>query len=83
MDEQNLQLQRMLHEQNQERMRAIEEQQRKQGELLTKIASNTECLPDMASRIDSLESSRDKQKGGLALLGALWGGLEAFFHIHK
>lgn len=90
MDEQNLQLQRQLHEQNQKRMDAFEEQQRRQGELLFQIVGNTACLPGMLQRVeevedrvDSLESSRDRQKGAMGLIGTIWAGLEGWFHLHK
>lgn len=83
MDQENLELQRRLHEQNQQRMQEFENQQRKQGEVLIEIAANTKCIPQLVERVDDLEASRDKQKGAMVIIGSVWGLLETYLHTHN
>jgi len=83
MDQENLQLQRMLHEQNSQRMSKMEDEQLRQGRLLAEILSNTSSLPTLLERVDNLESSRDKERGITGLILFAWGGIEAFFRFHR
>ncbi len=83
MDLQNLQLQQQLHEQNQRRMSTMEEEQKRQGQLLVEILSNTASIPSLVERIDSLEGSRDKERGIIGFIALVWGGVEAFFHYRR
>ena len=82
MDLQNLQLQQQLHEQNQRRMATMEEEQLRQGKVLAEILSNTASLPTLVARVNDLESSRDKERGVIALLVFIWSLIEAYFHFN-
>ena len=83
MDQQNLLLQQQLHEQNQRRMNQIENEQKKQGQILQQILANTTGIADLVGRVDNLEASRDKERGILGFIAVVWGGIEAFFHFHR
>lgn len=73
-----------FHEQNQDRMKALEKKESDNNDVLIRIEANTNCLPSLIARIDSLESSRDKQTGALWILGLIWAGIEFLAHwFHK
>jgi hypothetical protein len=75
-----------FHDANSRRLEALESNMMKVVEGLATVASNTSCIPALVSRIDSLESDRDKAKGRSDLL--LWlctingGGLGAWVLAH-
>lgn len=90
MEVENQALQQQLHRANQERMKAIEEEQirirdeqRRQGDVLTRIDANTSTLPKLAERVNELEGIADTHKGALWILGVLWTGLAALFGLHS
>jgi len=57
---------KMLHDQNQKRFEVLEESNKEQTKSLATIAANTEHLPKLVERIESLENSRSRMKGYLA-----------------
>ena len=72
MDEEDArQFQQQLHNENCERLRQLEEGQRTQIRELATIVANTACLPGLASRISSLEKSRNMFLGALAVIAAI------------
>lgn len=90
MDAENLALQNRLHEANQERMKTLEgdqrdirEEQRRQGEILTRIDTNTSMLPKLDERVGDLEDDRNRHRGALWILGILWTGLATAFGLHS
>lgn len=60
----------------------MEEEQLRQGKILAEILSNTASLPSLVERVDSLEGSRDKERGVIALLVFVWSAIEAYFHFN-
>lgn len=73
----------MVEERRQDyaRIGRIEQTQWEQHKLLVEVAANTACLPKLLDRVDSLEASRDKRRGGIWVLGILWTVAEGFFHF--
>ena len=76
-----LQFQKQLHEQGQERFRAIEERLGKQdeiqiehGKVLATIAANTSDLPQLKEEIEDIQNERSKAKGAVKLAMALGTG---------
>ena len=74
-------LQGMLHEQNQIRFRAIEENQREQQEMLQTILWNTNGMKDLKTDVDDLKASHNRLKGGVKVAGAIGGGAVTAWEI--
>lgn len=51
-------------------------------ERLTRIETSVEAVPKLVERVDSLESSRDKSRGMVTALSALWALLTGLFTWH-
>ena len=69
-----LQFQKQLHEQGQERFRAIEERLGKQeetqsehGKMLATIAANTADLPKLKADVEDIQGERNRYKGVVKL----------------
>ena len=58
-----------FHADNQQRIQTLESIARETAVAVATIAANTACLPELANRIDSLESDRDQQKGKIDGIG--------------
>ena len=67
-EEDGRQFQQQLHEQNQERLKSLEDGQKKQIAELATISANTACLIEVVERIDSLEKSRSLFMGALGVI---------------
>lgn len=85
-----LQLQQQLHDQQQARLLSIEREQGEarrrqleQAETLAKIAANTECLPELVERVDTLERTDSKHRGAFGVLGVAWAGLLALIEWYS
>jgi len=73
-----LQFQKQLHEQGQERFRAIESRLEAQnaiqvdhGKMLTQIIANTAELPKLKADVEEIQEERSKAKGAVKLALAL------------
>lgn len=51
-------------------------------ERLTRIETSVEAVPKLVERVDDLEASRDKAKGMVTALSALWALLTGLFTWH-
>jgi hypothetical protein len=69
-------LQHQLHQENTRRFEQIERNQDRQQKLLDQIALNTSDLPKLKDRVDGLEVTSDRIKGGGTTIALLMGSWE-------
>ena len=76
-------LQHQLHQENSRRFEQIEKNQDRQQKMLEQIVASTAGLPDLkgelanvGKKVESLEASHNRLKGGTGVIGALIGSWE-------